>query len=110
MAFCPRVEACDLVTHIDGNTFNNHWSNLKWTNKSGVGKTRMRAERRQMLPTNTSGVKGVSYHKTNKSWIAMINNNEGKAVSKTFTLSIFPDAKEKAIEWRKAKEKEFGYF
>jgi hypothetical protein len=51
-----------IVDHIDGNSLNNHVSNLRWVNNQ-------QNTLNSKLPiSNTSGVKGVSFHKGRNTW------------------------------------------
>lgn len=65
-----EVEDGRKVGHRDGNSLNNGRSNLLAGTNAQVhwigGKTRV---------NNTSGVKGVSYDKTNRKWMARFNMN-----------------------------------
>ena len=62
------------------------------------------------LRNNTSGNHGI--RKDKNSWRAKCKDNEGKEHSKSFSIARHGDdeAKTLAIEWRKARELEFGYY
>ena len=56
----------ELVDHIDGNTDNNNIENLRASNKS------LNACNSKLALNNTSGHKGVVWHKGGKKWMARI--------------------------------------
>lgn len=57
------------VDHIDGNTTNNTWSNLRLaTHSQNMHNSKLRAN-------NSSGYKGVTWHKHANKWIAQIQVN-----------------------------------
>ena len=65
-AFIDNPENKTHVDHIDNNPLNNHVSNLRFaTNKENQ-------QNSKISKRNTSGVKGVCYHKGNKKWQAQI--------------------------------------
>jgi len=87
------------IDHIDNNKTNNNISNLRWVTKSENG---MNAS---LSSNNTSGTKGVSFHKTSNKWQAIIQLN-GKKIH----IGRY-ETKEDAIEARKAKALElFGEY
>jgi|DEB0MinimDraft_6_1074348.scaffolds.fasta_scaffold38978_2 hypothetical protein len=59
----------NLIDHIDGNCYNNRFSNLRLANRYQNGCNRKKHS------NNTSGLKGVSWHKTLKKWQAYITVN-----------------------------------
>jgi hypothetical protein len=69
------IEGCDgtFVDHIDGNPLNNRRKNLRIAtltqNNQNVG----------IRPNNTSGFKGVHFHKLAKKYVASIRN-QGKSI------------------------------
>jgi len=59
----------ELVDHIDGNKLNNRIENLREASKQE------NAQNQKIRLTNSSGVKGVSWHKVNKKWkVALCKN------------------------------------
>lgn len=78
-------------------------NNLRWCTSS--------ENQRNRTPNkdNTSGIKAVD--KFRNSWRAVWKDNNNKRCSKRFSIVQYGDveAKTLAIEWRKAKEVEFGY-
>lgn len=88
-----------FVDHIDRNGLNNQRNNLRLCtsieNKRNVGK----------LCCNTSGFKGVAWHKLNNKFIANIRVNY-----KRIHLGYFKDAKEAAIAYDQAAKEYFGDF
>ena len=59
-------EMPSLIDHIDGNRQNNKISNLRLADRFG------NAQNKRMHRNNTSGVKGVSWHKRAAKWKAQI--------------------------------------
>jgi hypothetical protein len=59
----------ELVDHIDGNKLNNRIENLREASKQE------NAQNQKIRLTNSSGVKGVSWHRVNKKWkVALCKN------------------------------------
>ena len=92
----PR-EKC--VDHIDGNTLNNHWENLRWATCSE--NNRNRAKR----VNATSSYYGVCWHKAAGKWNAQIEI-EGKRTN----LGFYTDEKEAAQVFNKAAIEHYGEF
>jgi hypothetical protein len=89
------------VDHINGNGLDNRFKNLRLGTHSKNG-------RNQKKPiTNTSGFKGVSWHKQHKKWMAYIriNNkliNLGSYNSKFYAALVYARAAKKYFgEWRR---------
>ena len=57
------------VDHIDGNKLNNRIENLREASKQE------NCQNQKIRLTNSSGVKGVSWHKANKKWIVAVCKN-----------------------------------
>ena len=102
-AFCLNPNGYDVVDHIDKSRINNMFNNLRWCTSSENNRNTTKSKR------NTSGNKGVVKH--GNSWQARWCDNECKQKSKNFSIVKFGDdeAKTLAIEFRKARELEFGY-
>jgi hypothetical protein len=81
-----------LVDHIDGNTLNDRWNNLRLATVSQNGRNMRQASH------NTSGVTGVCWYKPTSKWEAKIQH-EGKSIY----LGYFTH-KEEAIEARRKAE------
>jgi hypothetical protein len=60
----------EIVDHIDGNRLNNKKSNLRIVNNA------QNAFNMQKAKHNTSGYKGVSWHKGHKNWQACVYSNK----------------------------------
>ena len=95
-AFCEKKDEYDIVDHIDQNKINNHFTNLRWVNKSLNGKNI------KTRNTNTSGNKGVCYHKGGDGWLVRWNV-DNKSKSKFFKN------KDDAIVYRLEMEQLNGY-
>lgn len=63
------VDAGIFVDHKDGNKLNNRKNNLR------IATVSQNNSNRQLLPTSTSGYKGVTYDPNREKWIAQIRNN-----------------------------------
>ena len=61
----------EQVDHINGNKLNNKWDNLREVPQC------INARNRKKQVNNSSGITGVSWHKTKKLWIARVHY-EGK--------------------------------
>jgi hypothetical protein len=85
--------------HRDLNPLNNCRDNLREATQADNGRNRGRNR------NNTSGYKGVWWHKRNRRWIADIKVNRQK-----FHLGTFLTAIEAARAYNKAAETHFGEF
>ena len=69
MNFIANPENKQMVDHRDGNKQNNNVANLRWA-------TNQENQRNAKLPErNTSGIKGVAWHKRDKRWRARVTIN-----------------------------------
>lgn len=92
-------EQPENIDHIDGNGLNNRWDNLRSVTRSeNMRNCKQRTD-------NTSGVKGVSYYKQTKRWLAKITNDEGKRMN----LGYFK-VKQDAINARMEAEKKYNLY
>jgi hypothetical protein len=74
------------IDHIDGNPLNNAWVNLrKATSKQNQENVKLRKD-------NTSGFRGVIWHKATKKWCATLRHNK-----KTVWLGLYKTPDEAAI-------------
>lgn len=94
--WCPKGLQID---HIDGNPCNNQMSNLRVCTHS------QNIQNRGKLSTNTSGYKGVSWHKRDKIWRAQIAVN-----GRYIYLGSFDTAKEAHKAYKNASIKYHGEF
>lgn len=85
------------IDHIDGNTRNNKWANLRDVSKAENQKNQKTAS------NNTSGALGVAWHKQRQKWCAVIISD-----NRRYWLGLF-DEKADAIAARKAAEQRFGF-
>jgi hypothetical protein len=93
----PDNKKC--VDHIDNDTKNNELFNLRFATRQENGYNR------KLNNNNTSGIKGVYFHKPANKWIASISINK-----KRFHIGLY-DNIEGAIKARQEKAKElFGVF
>jgi hypothetical protein len=90
------------IDHLNGNGLDDRMCNLEVKDHSG--------NQRNQEITNPFGVRGIRYDEKDDCYQARIKNNEGK--HKLFSRSCKKWGKEEAlrlcIEWRLAREKEFG--
>lgn len=80
-----------IVDHVNQDKSDNRWVNLRSVNK------RQNNTNQGLRKDNTSGYKGVYYHKDNKSWMSRISLN-GKMVY----LGSYPSVEEAANAYDKA--------
>lgn len=71
-AFIMNAKKGDIIDHVDGDGLNNTRANLRFCNQSGNSANRL------MSSNNTSGYKGVAFHKRRKSnqWEARTKLNK----------------------------------
>lgn len=79
------------VDHIDGNIFNNQKSNLRIATRS------LNMANSNPKKNNTSGYKGVTYHKEGHKWQAAITVNRH-----TYYLGLFITTREAAVAYNQA--------
>ena len=99
--FCANPNNYPCVDHIDRNKLNNNFTNLRYATYS--------MNSRNMSIRNECGVKGICFNKAKSSWGAKIYDNNRNCIVKNFSISKYDNAKERAIEWRKQKERELEY-
>jgi hypothetical protein len=87
----------EIVDHINRNTFDNRRINLRIATRS------INVHNSKVPATNTSGVKGVCYHKQSGGWEGFIQI-EGERIRKLYRN------KEDAIQFRKELEKQYLTF
>lgn len=92
--FIPNPDNYPIVDHINGNSLNNHYLNLRWSNKS------LNAFNYRIPSDNTSGTRGVWWNKAKNRWIAELSIYKKKHIRNCIT-------KEDAIEARKELEKKY---
>lgn len=85
------------IDHKDQNRSNNIWSNLREVTNQ------INSQNSGMLSNNTSGVKGVSFHKASGKYRARINVN-----GKTKSLGYFNTTEEAKVA-RELAKKEYNY-
>jgi hypothetical protein len=66
------VEPLQIVDHMDGDSLNNRFDNLRLTNESGNNRNA------KMRSDNTSGITGVVWNKQSGKWQARAYDNAGK--------------------------------
>lgn len=79
-AFIENSKNKKCVDHIDNKKTNNNVYNLRWATHQE------NQFNRSMLSTNTSGIKGVAWHKKLKKWVAHINVDK-----KQYHIGCFKD-------------------
>ena len=79
------------VDHINGHTLDNRKSNLRLSTRS------KQMQNTKMYDNNTSGLKGVCWHKQREKWYARISFNK-----KTISLGLFNSFENAAEAYRKA--------
>lgn len=89
----------EYVDHVDGNPLNNQRDNLRPSTKS---QNAMNTGRRSQ---NTSGLRGVSWHKAKQKWRARI-----QVECKAIHLGYFDSLEEASTCHEAAREKHFGQY
>lgn len=89
----------DQIDHIDNNTLNNAFLNLRQATQS------QNNYNQKIMITNTSGVKGVSWDKTRNLWMARTSVN-GKSIN-LGRFSNIEDAEKVVKQYRETWHKEF---
>ena len=98
-AIGTRIPRKKCVDHIDGNTKNNHWENLRWA--TYAENSRNRSKRANA----TSSYYGVCWHKAGRKWHAQIEI-EGRRTG----LGHFACEKEAAQAFNKAAIENYGEY
>lgn len=97
--FVIKAQTGQLVDHIDGNTLNNTRDNLRFADKSTNGMNR------DKQINNTSGYKGVTFHKQMNKWHAQLC-----CKGKQYSLGLFELAIDAAKAYNEAALLHFGEF
>jgi hypothetical protein len=99
LAFISNLENKPLIDHHDNDTTNNHIENLRWcTNKENQ-------RNRKNSSSNTSGFKGVYFHKGRQKWVGAIQID-----NKTISLGYFDTIEEATLARQTRANQEFGTF
>lgn len=83
----------EVIDHINHNTLDNRITNLRFITKSGNSQNRLGAQKNSL-----SGVRGVSWDKEKKKWVAYATINKVKKFIGRF--DILSDADKAAKEYR----------
>ena len=104
-AFLEKTDEQTEVDHIDHDKINNMVTNLRWTTHCH----NMRNQSTSIV--NTSGVSGVSFHKSNNIWEASWRDENMKRKYKSFSVNKYgnDEAKLMAINYRRERCLENGY-
>jgi hypothetical protein len=105
-----HITDCDenkVVDHLNRKRFDNRADNLRICTSQDNNRNK------PIQKNNSSGVTGVWKRCTHGrwSWIAQIQDNNGKRISKSFNINVLGDdeAKQRAIAWRRERERLYGY-
>jgi hypothetical protein len=90
-----------FIDHVDGDRTNNRISNLRLC--SNINNT----QNIKMKPTNTSGFKGVTWHKKAKKWMVCIRNGE---LGKVEYLGLFVSEEEASVAYENRAKEIHGEF
>jgi len=99
--FIPNNDNLPLVDHIDKNTHNNYFTNLRWISYSEKCK-----QKKKTTNKKTSIYKGVRRQINSKKWEALIGIGDGKQEY----LGCFEDEKEAARAYNEKALEYFGEF
>ena len=88
----------DEIDHINGNTSDNRWENLRLVNQKENNKNA------KIQKNNISGIRGVNWSKNEKKWLVRIHDNNGKRIC----LGRFNDFFEACCR-RKSAELQYNY-
>jgi hypothetical protein len=95
----PEGSSGQMVDHKDGDGLNNQRENLR------LGTSGQNQQNRHRLTTNTSGYRGVTWHRRLGKWQAQI-----KLDNKNMYLGVFEHAEDAARAYDKKAEEVFGEF
>lgn len=105
-AFIVNPENKEFIDHINHQKDDNRIENLRWSTSSENNKNA------SLKSTNTSGFRGVTYHKNKKAWCASCHDSiTWKQKSKSFNISKYgaEQALKNAVLWRFQMELEHNY-
>ena len=95
-AFCENINNYNVVDHIDRNTKNNFYKNLRWCT------TEINGKNKKIKSDNNSGITGIFFDPSRNKWRAIWHVNK-KQKAKRF------NNKDDAINFRKEMEQLHGY-
>lgn len=95
--FIPNPESKPSVDHINRIRTDDRIENLRWSTHAEQNSNQV-----YMVRTNTSGIRGVNWHKKSSKWHAQITVNETK-----LNLGYFDDINDAEAAYR-AKRRELG--
>lgn len=105
-AFIPNPENKKFVDHINHQKDDNRIINLRWVSMSENEKNK------PLYSSNSSGFRGVTYHKKNNAWYASwYDSIIGKQKTKSFYISKYgaEQALKNAVNFRYQMEQEHNY-
>lgn len=97
--FVPNAEGVEMVDHIDGDSRNNHVSNLRWATRQ---QNNINCASRR---GSSSAYKGVSWHKPVGKWVAQIQLD-----GRQHHLGCFDDERDAARAYNEAARRLHGDF
>ena len=99
--FIMHAQKGQIIDHIDGNPLNNQRSNLRFSTRSQNGANNAKLLQKH----NTSGFRGVSWHKLAKKWTVTL-----RVAGKTRYIGLYGDIVNAAKAYNQAAIKYHGEF